>query len=45
MRDIEGMSSGNALSKSGITHYHEQLRLSDRGLVVCNNWDVSTLAK
>ena len=39
MRNINSMSRGNVLARTGATQYHEQLGLPDKdrkGLVVCN---------
>ncbi len=48
MRDINSMSTGNALAPNGATQYHAQLILPDKiraikGFVVCNNWDLEYL--
>ena len=48
MRDINSLSRGNALAKTGATQHHAQLKLTDKGcaikgLVVCNDWDLVPL--
>ncbi len=48
MRDINSMSRGNALIKTGATQYNAQLGLPDKGraikgLVDCNSWDLEPL--
>ena len=48
MRNINSMSRGNVLARTGATQYHEQLGLPDKGraikgLVVTNNWDLEPL--
>ena len=36
-------AGGMPWPQTGATQYHAQLRFPDKGLVVCNNWDVEPL--
>ncbi len=46
MRNINSVSRGNALNKTGATYYHAQLGLrykgrAIKGLDVCNDWNLA----